>query len=398
MIIELNLFHTTALAVVVLFIGQWIRNRVYVLQRFSIPTPVVGGLLFTTITLIGHQTQAFEINLDFTLSDVFMLLFYSSIGFTAQLSILKRGGKKVLIFLLLSSILVVLQNMVGVGGAMLIGEHPLVGIATASIPMTGGHGTSAAFAPDLIKAGFENATTVTLAAATFGLVSGALVGGPIGEFLIGQSKKTGNASAKIDIFDFNEIFSNPLSTKGFTKATYILFLTCSLGTIISELLKLTGMTFPASVGGMLASALIVNLGGEENKFKLPHSEIQLIGNVSLSIFLAYSMMKLKLWEIADLAGPMIILLSFQVILMVVFAIFIDYRFLGKDYEAAVTTSGHCGFGLGAVPTGMANMQTLQEKHGPAPQSFFIVPLVGSLFINLVNSVIIAFFINAFKIV
>lgn len=396
MTLTLNAFHTTAMAVVVLVVGQWIRDRVGFLRRFSIPTPVVGGLLFTLITLIGHQTGSFDVELDMAFSDLFMMLFYSSIGFTAILSLLKKGGRKVILFLLLSSVLVVLQNIVGIAGTFLVGVDPIVGIATASIPMTGGHGTSAAFTPVLEAAGLSTAGTITLAAATFGLISGALVGGPVGEYLTRKSRREPKrAEAGVAIFDFNALFDNELSLKGFTRASYILLVTVSVGTLIGVALTATGFTFPASVGGMLASAILVNIGGETNRLRLPHKEIKLIGDISLSIFLALSMMKLQLWDIADLAGPMLLLLFLQVALMIGFAIFVDYRLLGRDYEAAVTTAGHCGFGLGAVPTGVANMQVLEEKHGPAPQAFFIVPLIGSLFINLVNSTIIPVFISFF---
>ncbi len=400
MTIELNMFYTTTLAVIVLIIGRAIVKRVGFLQKFSIPTPVVGGLLFTIITLIGKLSGAFTIKMDLTLSDFFMLVFYASIGFTATFSTLKKGGKKIILFLILSSVLVILQNGVGVFGAKIIGQDPLVGIGTASIPMTGGHGTSAAFTPVLEDAGLKNAATITLASATFGLVSGALLGGPIGEFLVRRTRSKEAVgvivaeSHDVNIFDFRADLQQDLSANGFTRAFMVLMLTIGVGTGISELLKLTGFTFPASVGAMLASAILINISGEDNRFEIPQAEIKLIGDVFLSIFLAYSMMKLKLWELADLAVPLLILLFLQVILMVVFA-FIDFKILGGDYEAAITTAGHCGFALGAVPTGVANMKTLTAKYGDAPQSFFIVPLVGSLFINLVNSLLITFVINLF---
>ena len=209
MTITLNMFYTTALAVIVLFVGKAIVKKVNFLQKFSIPTPVVGGLLFTIITLIGRQTGAFHIELDLALSDFFMLVFYGSIGFTSSISTLKKGGKKIIVFLVLASVLVVLQNGIGIIGANAIGQDPSVGIGTASIPMTGGHGTSAAFSPVLEKAGLSNAETITLASATFGLVAGSLLGGPMGEFLISKAKKnkkmnsdSSNKSDDVNIFDY----------------------------------------------------------------------------------------------------------------------------------------------------------------------------------------------------
>ena len=397
MTINLSMFHTAAVAVLVLLLGSFVKKKVYVLKKFCIPVPVVGGLIFTILTLIGKLTNWFNINFDFTLSDFFMLAFYTSIGFTASIPLLKRGGIKTIKLLILSSILVVFQNLIGVIICKFMGISSLIGIATGSIPMTGGHGTSAVFSIPLEELGLSAANSITLAAATFGLVSGALVGGPLGRFLIEKLNKN-DIKVNSDNFNIhnNDILSmENLTFEGFEKALFLLILSMALGTVISKLLGLTGMTFPASVGGMLASAIIVNIKNFEKIYPIKNNEIQMIGEVSLGIFLSMSMIKLKLWEIAELAKPMIILLIFQVILIVVFILFIAYPIMGKDYEAAVTCSGLCGYGLGAVPTGMANMNTLVEEYYPAPDSFFIVPLVGSLFINIVNSFVVTIFMNVF---
>ena len=396
MIIELDMFYTSALAVLVLLLGAFVRNRVNFLQKFCIPVPVVGGILFTILTLIGYMTDTFIINFDFVLSDFFMLIFYTSIGFTASIPLLKKAGKPALVFLILSSVLVVLQNAFGIVGSLIIGVDPLVGVATGSIPMTGGHGTSATFAPELAKLGLEAANTITLAAATFGLVSGALVGGPIGRYLIEKkikAKATNVNGGSEEQIDFESGLKNELTAKGFKESAYLMLIAMCLGTIISKLLSMTGLSFPASVGGMLASALLVNLNGPKNRFYIHHTELDLMGDIALSIFLAMSMMKLKLWELADIGGPMMILLFGQVVLMVIFAIYFTFKFMGRDYDAAIITSGHCGFGLGAVPTAMANMNTLTDKYGPSSRAFFIVPLVGSLFINVVNSFVITLAMN-----
>lgn len=393
-IIELNMFYTTAVAVLVLYLGQFVRAKSEILQRFCIPVPVVGGLLFTILTLIGYMTNSFMIEFDFVLSDFFMLIFYTSIGFTASIPVLKRAGKPAIVFLILSSVLVVLQNVWGILGSLLINVDPLIGVATASIPMTGGHGTSAAFSPMLVEFGLSTAETITLSAATFGLVSGALVGGPVGRYLIeNKTIKDKNESEKISDFDSDILFKEEISEKGLRSSFYLMMIAIALGTIVSKILTLTGLSFPASVGGMLASAFIVNINGEKNRFNIRHTELELMGDLALSVFLAMSMMKLKLWDLADLAGPMLILLFGQVVLMIIFVVFFTFKFMGKTYDAAIITSGHCGFGLGAVPTAMANMSTLTAKYGPSPRAFFIVPLVGSLFINVVNSFFITLAIN-----
>lgn len=401
MILDLNMFHTIGIAILVLLVGEMVRDRIEILQRFCIPTPVVGGLLFTIFTLIGHSTGAFQFDFDFILSDFFMLAFYSSIGFTASIKLLKSGGVKVIKFLALSSILVVFQNGIGVLTATLIGVEPLLGLATGSIPLVGGHGTSAAFAPILQELGLDAATTITLAAATFGLVAGSLVAGPTGRYLSEKSLRDNKSDSNVDSIDSSVLENqvddsgDELSNKRLISAVNQIFLAMALGTIVSQLLNNLGLTFPASVGGMVAAAIFTNVADYTDILEIKSKEISAVGSISLSVFLALSMMKLELWQLVDLAGPMLILLFVQVVLMVGFVIFITYRFMGKDYEAAVMSSGHCGFGLGAVPTAMANMKTIEETYGPAPEAFFIVPLVGSLFINLVNSVIIALFFNFF---
>ncbi|WP_462427815.1 sodium/glutamate symporter [Fusobacterium varium] len=397
MVIDLNLFLTTALAVIVLLVGDYVKKRVEILRKFCIPIPVIGGLIFTILVSIGYGTQLFTFKLNFALSDVFMLAFYSSIGFTASYKLLKKGGPKVIKFLIVSIIVVILQNFLGVYLAKLLGLSPLVGLATASIPMTGGHGTSAAFAPVLEEAGLQNALTITLAAATFGLVAGSLIGGPTGKFLIEKYKLiTGKETEKVEGIEKVEKGNEKLDEKRIYSAVYQLLVSMALGSIISMLLKKTGLTFPASVGAMIAAAIVRNIADYSTWLKIKETEIRIIGDISLILFLAFSMMSLKLWQLTDLAIPMIILLIAQTILMGLCAVFLTYKVMGKNYEAAMMAVGHCGFGLGAVPTAMANMQSVEEKYGPAPTAFFILPLVGSLFINFFNSAIIVAFINIYK--
>lgn len=391
--IELNMFYTATVAVLVLLLGSFIKKRVYLLEKFCIPVPVVGGIVFTLITLIGYLTKTFVIQFDFVLSDFFMLVFYTSIGFTASIPLLKKAGKAAIVFLILSSLMVILQNARGIIGSLIIGVDPLVGVATASIPMTGGHGTSAAFAPDLVKLGLETANTITLSSATFGLVAGALIGGPVGKYLIEKKSITKSASTGENIIDFESSMENELTIKGFTESSYLMLISIGLGTVLSKILSLSGLNFPASVGGMLASAAILNLNNDKNRFHVHHSELELMGEIALSIFLAMSMMKLKLWELSELGIPMLFLLFGQVILMVLFGVFLTFKLMGSDYDACLITAGHCGFGLGAVPTAMANMDTLSEKYGYSPKAFFLVPLIGSLFINVINSFVITIAMN-----
>mgnify|MGYP001024766398 FL=1 len=306
---------------------------------------------------------------------------------------LKKGGPQVIIFLILSSILVVLQNGLGVVLCKVMGLNSLIGLATGSIPMVGGNGTAAAWAPILESAGLEDASTIAIAAATFGLVSGALLGGPVGRFLIEKNNLKPSADSETMRLGKDSEAVSTITEKSLTAASYQVLLTIAIGTLISYLLKKTGIEFPASVGAMTAAAIFRNIADNNEKLELKLPELAIISNISLLIFLALSMMTMKLWRLVDLALPLLLLLVAQIILMAVFAIFVTFPVMGKNFDAAIMTAGQCGFGLGAVPTAMANMQTLDEKYGPSPSAFFIVPLVGSLFINLVNSVIITTFLN-----
>lgn len=373
-------------------LGDFIKSRMAVLRKFCIPTPVVGGVLFAILITVLNMSGICKVSLDSSFNEFFSLLFYAGIGYTASWKLLKKGGPQVIVFLILSSILVVFQNGLGVVVCKLMGVNPLVGLACGSIPMVGGNGTAAAWGPILEKAGLEAGTTIATASATFGLVGGALLGGPIGRYLIEHNNLKPNPEA-MDMKFGNEEKKVPVDEKRMTAAAYQVLLTVGIGTLISYLLKKTGIEFPASVGVMTAAAILRNVADHTEKLDLKLPELSMISNISLLVFLALSMMTMKLWKLIDLALPMIVILVAQMILMTLFGIFITFRVMGKNFDAAVMTVGQTGFGLGAVPTAMANMQVIDSKYGSSPSAFFIVPLVGSLFINLVNSAIITVFLN-----
>ena len=368
--ISLNVYYTIALAIVVLMTGDFIKKHVEVLRRFCIPTPVVGGVLFAALITALNVSGVCKITLNSSFNEFFSLLFYAGIGYTASWKLLKKGGPQVILFLLLSSVLVTLQNGLGVVICKLMNVDPLVGLACGSIPMVGGNGTAAAWGPTLEKAGLAAGTTVATAAATFGLVAGALLGGPIGRYLIEHHKLTPN-----------QFYA------------YQVLITVGIGTLVSALLEKTGLDFPASVGAMVAAAILRNIADHTDKIDLKLPELSMISNISLLIFLALSMMTMKLWQLIDLSLPMLVILGAQMLLMTLYGIFVTFRIMGKNFDAAVMTVGQAGFGLGAVPTAMANMQVIDSKYGSSPSAFFIVPLVGSLFINLVNTGIITVFLN-----
>lgn len=390
--ISLNVYYTIALAIVVLMAGDFIKKHVEVLRRFCIPTPVIGGVLFALLITILNMSGVCKVSLNSSFNEFFSLLFYAGIGYTASWKLLKRGGPQVILFLILSSVLVVLQNGLGVIVCKLMNVDPLVGLACGSIPMVGGNGTAATWGPTLEKAGLAAGTTVATAAATFGLVAGALLGGPIGRFLIERNKLTPNPDVTNMKFGSSEE-KIPVNEKRLTAAAYQVLITIGIGALVSAILEKTGLDFPASVGAMVAAAILRNIADHTDKIDLKLPELSMISNISLLVFLALSMMTMKLWQLIDLALPMLVILGAQMVLIALFGIFVTFRIMGKNFDAAVMTVGQTGFGLGAVPTAMANMQVIDAKYGYSPSAFFIVPLVGSLFINLVNTGIITVFLN-----
>ena len=395
MVIQLNLLQTLALAVVLLIIGRIFKQKVNLLEKFCIPAPVIGGVLFAFITLAGHTSGSFTLNMDFALKDVFMIAFFTTVGFTASFKLLKKGGIQVGIFLILALTLVILQNVVGVSLAKFFHLNPLIGLSTGSVPMTGGHGTSGAFAPLFEQAGAVGAQTVAMAAATFGLIFGSIIGGPIGQNLI---KKHGlmeslDGIREVEMEEATDIHeSKVLDEERLTWAAFQIILAMGVGTLLSKLLQLTGMTFPVYIGAMFAAAIMRNLA-DIKLFDLKSREIAIFGDISLSLFLSLALMGLQLWQLASLAVPLVVMLLAQGLLMGSFAYFITFKVMGRDYEAAVMSCGHCGFGMGATPNAMANMGALSEKYSFAPRAFFILPLVGSLFIDFANASVITFFMN-----
>lgn len=399
MVLKLDIIQTIALAAVVLFLGQTLRKKVSFLEKYCIPAPVVGGLIFATLALVLRQTGIMTFEMDTTLQSVLMTAFFTTVGFTASFKLLKKGGIKVAIFLGVAIVLVVLQNIVGVSLAKVFNFNPLIGLATGSVPMTGGHGTAGAFAPIFEKAGATGATTVAMASATFGLIMGSMIGGPIAKRLIekhgltqknSQPKAVGQAAVTV------KEKAKELVSGNIASAASQIILAMGLGTIISTLLQNLGMTFPSYIGAMFAAAIMRNISDSTKSYTVYMDEIDVLGNVSLSLFLSMALMGLKLWQLAELAVPLIVMLLAQTILMALFAYFVTFNLMGRDYEAAVLTSGHCGFGMGATPNAIANMEAIAGKYGAAPAAFFILPLVGSLFIDFFNAGIITTFMNLFS--
>lgn len=389
-----NMAETLAVAIVVLLIGREIRKRVNFLQRFFIPAPVVGGVIFSILLLIGHSSKAFSFQFDGVLQSFLMLIFFTTIGFTASAKLLKKGGIGVLIFLITATVLVIVQDIVGVGLAKVFGLHPLLGLAVGSIPLTGGHGTSGAFGPVLEELGVNGALSVSIAAATYGLIAGCLIGGPVAKKLKEKYNLKPNLDEEVKVIEEIEEEGTGVSESTLFDAVVIIALAMGLGSWIAPFLKQYGVVIPAYIGPMFVAAIIRNIYDATGK-TLPMPEIAITGNIALSLFLAMALMTLKLWELADLAIPIVSILLIQTVIMALYAYFITFNFNGKDYDAAVMATGHCGFGLGASPNAMANMEVFTKENGPSPKAFFVLPLVAALFIDFTNATVITFFMNMF---
>lgn len=388
MVIQLNMYHAVAVAAVLFWLGDTLTKKLTFFSRYCIPAPLVGGLVFAIINTALYAAHLPYIVFDDTLQTVFMTMFFTTVGFTVSLPLLMKGGKAVLICLALASVLTVAQNVLGVASLAAMGQDPRLGLAVGSIALIGGPGTAAAFGPDLEAAGCVGGSVVGLAAATFGLVMGSIMGGPTARRLIVKNNlecKTRSGTG-MDQAEEESFYTSPGQ---FVKAFMLIMFCLGFGNWISATLKdYTGMTFPAYIGAMLAAVLVRNIMGVDGH-EYPEFEVETIGNMSLSLFLAMAMMGLKLWELVDLALPMMVALLLQIILMFVFCYFLVFRFMGRDYDAAVMTSGFIGFAMGATSNAMANMQAVTKKYGPSPTAYFAIPMVGGMFIDFVNAVVIA---------
>ena len=404
MTIQLNMIQSIGLAVIFLLIGKSVKNNVPIFSKYAIPSPVIGGLIFSIIHMILRQTNIALFEFDTTLQTFFQTMFFCTVGFNASFKMLKIGGKKILIFLLISTVFAFLQNILAVSLAEFVGINPLLALLTASPALTGGHGTSAAVAPSIEALGYPEALTVALTAATFGLIAGSLLGSPMANRLILKddlvNKKKNQPSDDVD-FDLSlvETKKTTLNTNKINMAFFQILIAMALGTYLTDALNafvvrwFAGVTFPAYIGAMLVAAVIRNISDNSTMFKTPLEEIEVVGEVSLNLFLGMALITLKLWQLVDLALPLLILLLAQCIMMYIYGIYVSYRLMGKNYDSAVMVAGLTGFAMGSTSNAMANMNSVTEKYIYSKTAFFIVPIVGSLFIDFINIGIIYGFIS-----
>ena len=392
-VLNIDMYQTLAFAVGVLFIGGFLKKKISILEKFCIPAPVIGGLIFALVSCLLYVFGIVEFNFDETLKNVCMVMFFTSVGFQANLKVLRAGGLSLVIFLACLFVLIVVQNLAAVGLSQVLDISPLIGMCTGSIPMVGGHGTSGAFGPVLEDFGVEGATTFCTAAATFGLIIGSLMGGPVARRLIVKHDLMKNAVSEDATILAEEEQKHHRSVSMYAPAAYQIAIAMGLGTVVSWALSLTGMTFPAYIGSMIVAAFMRNIDEYTGSFHIHMGEINDIGGICLSLFLGIAMITLKLWQLAELALPLVVLLVAQVIIMALFSYFVVFNVMGRDYDAAVLSAGVCGFGMGATPNAMANMQAITEKFAPSVKAYLLVPIVGSMFADFINSLVITFFIN-----
>ena len=392
---HLDVYGTLVAATLVLLLGRKLVKSVSFLEKYTIPEPVAGGLVVAFTLLVGEQVFTWSVSFDLSLQEPMMLAFFATIGLNANLASLKAGGKALLIFIFVVVGLLLVQNTVGIALAKLLGLDPLMGLLAGSITLSGGHGTGAAWGKIFTEDyGFKSATEVAMACATFGLVLGGLIGGPVARFLIRNIPTPGTADEDKDVpTAFEKPQSNRMINSMVLIETIALIAICLLaGSWIAGLLSGTAFALPKFVCVLFVGVILSNSLSLLGFYRVFDRAVSVMGNVSLSLFLAMALMSLKLWELASLAIPMLVILGVQACVMAGYAIFVTFRVMGKNYDAAILAAGHCGFGLGATPTAIANMQAVTDKFGPSHLAFLVVPMVGAFFIDIVNALVIKFYL------
>lgn len=416
--IQLNGYYTMILATLVLLLGRFLIVKIKFLADFNIPEPVAGGLVAGIIVFLLNVFFGMTFKFQGQLQTAFMLMFFSSIGLSADFTRLKAGGKPLAVFLVVVAVFIAVQNLVGVGMAAALGLEPLIGLVTGSITLTGGHGTAGAWGPVLeTKYGITGATTLGIAVATFGLVAGGLVGGPVAKYLIKKighqrlpeptrqteveavaaaqslySTRHTEAGDEPDAAMFDKPDEIRLITASSTIETLAMFAAClAFADLMTIAAKGTLLELPTFVWALAGGVIIRNVLTHFFNFDMFDRAIDVFGNASLSLFLAMALLSLRLWELTDLALPVLVILAVQTVVMMLYAAFVTFKVMGSDYDSAVLAAGHCGFGMGATPTAIANMQAITDRYGASYKSFLIVPMVGAFFVDLVNAAILQLF-------
>ena len=403
--LTMNMVQTTGFAIIVLLIGMLVRKKVRFFTKYCIPAPVIGGLIFSIFTTILRSANILEFDFDTTLQSFFQIMYFCTIGFAASFKMLKVGGSKVVKFLVIASIFALLQDVLAVGLADTVGIEPLLALMTASPALTGGMGTSAAVAPSVEALGYSAATTVAVTAATFGILCGSVMGGPVATRLIERHdlfRKFQTRTTKEDSFDLSILEDKKkfLSSKTICSGMFVILLCMGIGAYVTNGINsvvgnfVDGVSFPAYLGAMLIACIFRNVTDHSTVFgELPKEEMDALGDAARNVFLGIALMSLELWELVNLAIPMLILLLLQVVLAYIFANFICFPLMGRDYDAAMISCGLIGFGMGSTSNAIANMDAVSAKYAYSKTPYFVVPIVGALFIDFINIFIIFGFIG-----
>ena len=409
--LTLDLVQTVAFAGIVLFLGYGIRRLVPVLGTYNIPAPVVGGLLVAGFITAARASSWTPLKFDTTLQSPLMIAFFTSVGFGASISLLRVGGPAVLLFFVISTIIAIVQNVVGAAAAWGLGQHPLMGVLAGSVTLTGGPATGLAFAPLFEQAGVPGAATLAVAAAMVGIVAGGVIGGPIATRLISRPRQAWNP--RVAVVPAVQTAANVVEDRlpepilqvpanedvesyGLLKALVLVLVAMWFGSWLTRAFAAAGITLPAYIGAMIVAAVMRNIDDATRLFGISQRTVDDIGDASLSFFLVMALMTLRLWDLVGLALPLAVMLLIQVAVIAVVAAGPVFRLMGRDYEAAVMAGGFCGFMLGTTANAMANMKALVERYGPAPKAFLVVPMVGAFFIDFTNAILITICLNIWR--
>ena len=387
--LQFDMYQSAAIGAIVLVFGGYLINKIPTLRKFCIPAAVVGGLIFSLAMLILHSGNVAEITFDETIKDICMRVFFCSVGFMASFKMLKSGGRILVVMVILALMMVVMQDVIGIVSVSTFGMDPKYGLALGSISLTGGHGTAAAYGQVLVEDyGLVGGDVVAIAAATFGLAIAGMLGGPLGRRLV----KKHNLVSEGEIDEKEEMKERIISPHEFLVAFLLLVICMGLGTLINDALSMVGIALPTYLGALIVAIIVRNVA-DVLGFTLPNKEIETIGWVCLSLFLSMALMSIKLWQLADLAAVMVITLLIQTVALSIFAYHLVFRFTGANFDSAALVSGTMGFGMGATPNAVANVEAMISENGPAPVAYFIVPLIGGVFMDLINVSVLTVLLN-----
>lgn len=389
--LDVNVVLTLVVAVAVLLVGRVVVRRVPFLNRYSIPDPVVGGLIAAVLITALRFAADVRITFDMSLQSTLLLAFFSTIGLSADIRMLLKGGRPLLVLLVLVTVFLALQNALGIATAIGLDMSPLLGLLAGTVTLSGGHGTGAAYAKLFGEVNnLQGAMEVAMACATFGLVIGGIIGGPVAERLIRKHGLRGTAGVVEQLApgELGPEERRPLSPESFFETLALILLCVGVGSLVAAWVQIPWFTLPTFVWCLLVGIVVCNTFTVTRSYQIDASTLELLGTVCLSLFLAMALMALKLWELVGLALPVLVILAAQTVLMILFATYVTFPVMGRNYDAAVIAAGHCGFGLGATPTAIANMQAVAGRHGHSPLAFLLVPIIGAFLIDITNALVI----------